>query len=270
MHVRQRSHHWRPVRQVQDGLGGPRLHAAGTFTGGAIRQRWRVPDRGTRQTGKKGLQWFDWCGERRIASITFDGVPTRGILDELSQAGLRSTFFIRPASSSDPPAPDTCTLVQRLIAEGHSLQMGGHHGIGLGSLDAERIDQELRDGEDWVQACTGRSIYDLRVNQIRVVGDLDNGRARYIADKGYVIASYNVDAARSVPVGTQFANLPPGSSALVRFNVPSYEIGQATALAAEIRSQHYGLVTSQTCYKRCTGGSGYCKSPLADSGVFQS
>ena len=93
----------------------------------------RVPDDALCTTTKS--RTMNWCGPRTFNSITFDNTNfepgiIEALLDDLNTLGWKGTFMMNVQSVKATPDPNPqrkCPTIQRIIDEGHELQLHGYH-----------------------------------------------------------------------------------------------------------------------------------------------
>ncbi|KAH8892816.1 glycoside hydrolase/deacetylase [Thozetella sp. PMI_491] len=132
------------------------------------------------------------CANKGQVAITFDDGPyiyTSQLLDTLSQAGIKSTFFINGANYGDTASAPYPDILRRMVSDGH--QIGSHT---WSHADLNAIDTNTRRTEMAKIEGLTKSIFGWIPTYMRPpYGNCDGPCQQDMADLGYHVIIWNVD-----------------------------------------------------------------------------
>jgi peptidoglycan-N-acetylglucosamine deacetylase len=250
------------------------------------------------------LHSFNWCGPRRVVSLTFDDGPhplhTPTLLEDLNYLGIRATFYLSPAKDGDP-TDQQCYLVRALLADGHDVQSHSYdHRDFVNDLktEAERR-ANLERNKKWIEDCAQKDFgrddytrgYDLKpdVHIFRPpFGSLDKNSANEVSKFGYDIGTWNVESSDYEGFGKEITveNVKDEYFNLIRSDQedrsvvvimhdhmyhdgPDGTMGSLDDIVMFFEDEGYEFVTASECYNLCkerTGG--VCKMADVWPGTF--
>lgn len=245
------------------------------------------------------IRAFSSCGDnRRVIALTFDDGPsliptaTAALLDDLQRFGIPATFFVNPGLKPYDGAAELaqrCSLVQRMVTEGHSVQMHGWDHTSFFPADGiemntAEVADEMGATSDWLHACGVESITQFRPP----FGEFSHDQAESLyAQHGVVTAMWNLspndfytehDAAdifaRTV---AEFEDVVgEGNSVVLLMHDYFYQFrsGLIAMLYNHFTDIGYNFITTAECYQQCEpreNDSRYCSGssgPVPYANVF--
>lgn len=226
------------------------------------------------------LHSFDYCGNRKMVSFTFDDGPdvahTPSLLRDLATLGIKGSFFIAPGRNG-PPTSTQCNVVRQVIAEGHSVHSHSYDHSDFTQLSNDEIRLNLQKSKQWIDNCLEGTGLSTPFDQFRPpFGALTSDQAEYISKLGYTIASWTIDsqdvrglgreASRQV-INSEFENLQPDTSVVILMHDHLYHDaidgigGLLIDLYNDFVQRGYSFGTSDQCYNSCDPFSTICKHP---------
>jgi peptidoglycan/xylan/chitin deacetylase (PgdA/CDA1 family) len=241
--------------------------------------------------GKEGtVKSFNWCGKnQKMAVLTFDDGPsvtaTPNVLVDLKETGIKATFFMSPAVDGTPDSAK-CNLVERILADGHSVQSHSWDHKDFANLTDVQVVANLNKNKEWLTSCAGNQIDNLNLNMFRPpYGSLDYVRAQYISNElGYTIATWNIETedfrggnADDIVqrIDDKYQQLIPDKkgSVIILMHDKTYieggSIGAIKGIKRYFDKLGYTFGTAGECYSGCDEYTDFCKMDGVWPGVFE-
>eukprot|EP00475_Leptophrys_vorax_P037011 TRINITY_DN6329_c0_g1_i1.p1 TRINITY_DN6329_c0_g1~~TRINITY_DN6329_c0_g1_i1.p1 ORF type:complete len:279 (-),score=57.81 TRINITY_DN6329_c0_g1_i1:45-881(-) len=150
-------------------------------------------------TADTSVRAYDSCGSGMKIALTFDDGPAVGdgqterILDILKDLGIKATFFVTPYMYDVEKLSEKCSLVSRMIGDGHYVGCHSWNHSDVSNWSNEDIKMYAVDPcVSWVRDCSG---CDFNPTHFRApYGNLKYDQAKYLCqDLGLTIGFWSMD-----------------------------------------------------------------------------
>ena len=206
---------------------------------------------------------MNFCGNSsNTVALTFDDGPntemTPFILDELKELGIQATFFLSTNARGNANR-EQCSLVERIVNEGHEIQVHtfSHHTLTSESL--EFLDNDLDKNLGWVAGCAGANRSQMTLDHFRPpFGEHEAEHTTLLNEKGYILSMWNLDTndwrngnidAMLSELETQYGAETQKSS-IVLMHDHVYSEGNLKRIV-DFFPSGTNFVTSSSCYEQC-------------------
>jgi peptidoglycan/xylan/chitin deacetylase (PgdA/CDA1 family) len=231
---------------------------------------------------------YDSCGTTMKLALTFDNGPTvtnnatATVLDILLKLNIVATFFVSPNITPGQPLDEKCSLVSRMVQEGHYVGCLSWNHTDLTSWTNEDIKNYAIDPcVEWVRNCSGT---DFQTSHFRPpYGNLNYSQAQYVSQQlGMKIGFWSVNSQDYLSCGdynTIWNNIQTNITSYTAVNgqnqsqvIDMQDVCEYNALNSEgvsviekiyttYSAMGYQFVDVEDCYNRCDNRqSGICKS----------